>query len=220
MAELQGEKERQRDRSSPDGCKGWGSAARSLEFLAAHPCGCGGPSTWAIFYHCPRHVIKEVDQKWSIWDTNQFPRGMLALQAETIYCATVPALLPFSNGAHAMAACSEKGQEVGGISLRTLDLARSHATAPTLAAPGPPPWASANSSHTCHFPTSVSAGVEGTCPRKGHALPPCCPQTESRHLLPGHQDTFIPRTACLLLELVSFLQEILRNGHQQSDDKR
>lgn len=53
--------------------------ARSQDFLLGPPHGYRGQSFWAMFCCSPRHVIMELDQKWSHWNSNWCPYGMLAL---------------------------------------------------------------------------------------------------------------------------------------------
>ena len=38
-----------------------------------------GPRYVAIFYCFPRHIIRELDWKWSTWDLNQYPYRMSVL---------------------------------------------------------------------------------------------------------------------------------------------
>lgn len=56
-------------------------------------CGYRAPSTCIILHYVPRHIIRELAQKWSIWDLNQYSYGMLLSHME-LYCyATAPAPL-------------------------------------------------------------------------------------------------------------------------------
>lgn len=56
--------------------------------------GGGSPNTCAIFYYVSQGICRELDQKYSSWDTNQSPRGMRELQAGTFPASYPQLLLP------------------------------------------------------------------------------------------------------------------------------
>lgn len=84
-ADLQREMKRKRERST-DFLFKWltlldvgHSWVRILELPLGFLPGCRNPNTSALLCYFLRHIGREDDQKWNIWDLNGFPFGMPAL---------------------------------------------------------------------------------------------------------------------------------------------